>query len=135
MFREGQARQGCLSVCTQSFKHGYLKSATQSRCTMQRHKWLTRQGCETQKSTHSHSPTNIPTIHHNLTNLPNKKSAICIKQRILYIQFSALVKMVFRKEPADNVTSRQSPTIKTANLNRLTPAKKRSQLTAMTATY
>ena len=35
----GRGKQGkdALSVCAQSFKHGCLKSATQSRCTMQRH--------------------------------------------------------------------------------------------------
>ena len=31
MQREERARQGCLSVCAQSFRHGCLKSATLSR--------------------------------------------------------------------------------------------------------
>ena len=64
------------------------------------------------RQAHSHFPANLQQaiVMHNKpcafityacvhsrspTNSPNKKSAICIKQRILYIQFSPLVKMVF----------------------------------------
>ena len=57
--REGQVRQGCLSVCAQSFAR-----------------------MRNQKSTHRHSPYK----------LLNTKIRHLSKQRILYIQFSALVK-------------------------------------------
>ena len=60
MFREEQARQGCLKrVCpralsTDAYKwsqkvglQGCIKSVTLNRCTMQRHKWLSLQDAAT----------------------------------------------------------------------------------------
>ena len=38
-------KQGCLCQLNQAVMHGRIKTAAQSRCTMQRHKWLSMHRC------------------------------------------------------------------------------------------
>ena len=88
-------KQGCFCQLNQAVMHGRIKTAAQSRCTMQRHKQLTLQRCKTNRASNAKHPF-LTTIE-----VFRQTEAAMLKSRLLL--FSVLIR---QQSPGDDFGQR-----------------------------